>query len=192
MADAHQITGLLLQWSQGDPSALDRLTPLVYQELHGLASAYLNRERSDHTLQPTALINEAYIRLLKGSLPAWESRRHFFAFAARVMRQVLVDYARKHATSKRAATGLVPLEEAVVAAPDRPVELVALDEALTRLTGLDARKGRIVELRYFAGMSEAEAANVLGISKATARRDMRMAEAWIRREISAGSQEAAP
>ena len=191
MVDAHQITGLLLQWSQGDQSALDRLTPLVYQELHGLASAYLNRERPGHTLQPTALIDEAYIRLLKGSRPAWESRQHFFAFAARIMRQIPVDYARKHATTKRTAGERVPLEQAVVVAPERSAEVLALDEALTRLTELDARKSRILELRYFAGMSEAEAANVLGISKATARRDMRMAEAWVRREISGGPHQAA-
>jgi len=108
------------------------------------------------------------------------------------MRQILVDYARKHGASKRAATGLVPLEEAVLAAPERPAELLALDEALTRLSEVDRRKSRILELRYFAGMSEAEAAHVLGISKATARRDMRMAEAWVRRELSGGSQEAAP
>jgi RNA polymerase sigma factor (TIGR02999 family) len=189
MADAHQITGLLLQWSHGDGSAIERLTPLVYQELYRIASSYLNRERSDHTLQPTALIDEAYVRLMKGSQPAWESRRHFFAFAARVMRQILVDYARKHSTAKRAGQR-VPLEEAVVMAPERPADVLALDQALTRLTDIDARKSRILELRYFAGMSEAEAAEVLGISKTTARRDMRMAEAWVRREMRGGSHEA--
>jgi RNA polymerase sigma factor (TIGR02999 family) len=190
MADTHEITRLLLQWSQGDASALDRLTPLVYQELHALASGYMRRERSGHTLQATALIDEAYVRLIKGSQPAWESRQHFFAFAARLMRQILVDYARKHSSAKRSDAGHVPLTEVVLIARERSDELLALDEALGKLTEMDARKGRMLEMRYFAGMGVAEAAGALGISLATARRDLRMAEAWVRREISRGSVEA--
>jgi len=174
----HEVTQLLLDWSRGNKEALDRLMPLVYHELHKLAGGYLKGERPGHTLQPTALIHEAYLRLIDQSLPQWQSRAHFFGVAARAMRQILVDHARKRHAQKRGGGVNVPLDEAVLMSRERPADLVAIDDALKALAAVDEQKARIIELRYFAGMSVEETAEVMGISVATARRHLRFAEAW--------------
>jgi RNA polymerase sigma-70 factor (ECF subfamily) len=181
----NDITQLLRRWSQGDATALDQLLPVVYQELRKLASIYLRSERPAHTLQPTALINEAYMRLIKHDLPEWQSRKHFFGFAAQLMRQILVEHARAHAATKRGGgeQGL-SLDEALTYSQEKAGELVALDDALTALAQLDERQARIVELRYFGGLSLAETADTLGISVATLGREMRLAQAWLHRELS--------
>lgn len=183
--DCHEITGFLLRWSQGDASALESLTPLVYGELHRLAAAYLNGERHPHTLQPTALVHEAYLRLIGGPTPEWDSREHFFAFSSRLMRQVLVDYARKHRAVKRDGGVRVLIEgsEPAIPAP-RTADMIALDTALDQLAALDPRKARAVELRYFAGMRVEETARTLDVSIATMRRELRLAEAWLHRAMS--------
>lgn len=183
--ESQQITQLLQDWREGKKTALDQLTPLVYKELRKLAVAYLRRDRPDHTLQPTALIHEAYIRLVNQDLPDWKSRTHFFGVAANLMRQILVDHARKHYAAKRGA-GLkkVTLEDALVFSEEKGSELLLLDEALTQLAVVDPRKARVIELRYFAGLSVNETAEALGISVATTGRDLRMAEAWLRRELT--------
>jgi len=182
---SNDITRLLLDWRSGKKAALDELTPLVYQELRKLAVSYLRRDRSDHTLQPTALIHEAYIRMVNQDLPDWKSRTHFFGVASNLMRQILVDHARKHHAAKRGA-GLkkVTLEEAVIYSNEKASNLLQLDDALTRLAEFDERKARVIELRYFGGLKVEETAEALGISVATAGRDLRMAEAWLRRELS--------
>lgn len=180
-----QVTQLLLNWSRGERHALDELMPLVYQELRKLASRYLKSERPDHTLQPTALINEAYIRMIDQEMPEWQSRAHFFGVAARLMRQILVDHARTHYAVKRGGDQQkISLDEApqVLAQPET-AELLALDEALTKLASFDERRARIMEMRSFAGMSVGETALALGISEATVKREMRLAQAWIRREL---------
>jgi RNA polymerase sigma factor (TIGR02999 family) len=181
----NEITQLLRRWSQGDAAALDQLLPVVYQELRKLASAYLRGERPAHTLQPTALINEAYMRLIKQDLPEWQSRKHFYGFAAHMMRQILVEHARAHATAKRGGgeQGL-SLDEALTYSQEKAGELVALDDALTALAQLDERQARIIELRYFGGLSLAETADALGISVATLGREIRVAQAWLHRELS--------
>ena len=183
---SRDVTRFLLEWSRGDESALDRLTPLVYRELHHLASRFLNAERRNHTLQPTALVHEAYVRLMEGDPPEWDSRGHFYAFAARLMRQVLVDYARRHGAAKRAGGTKFPIEHATFIAPERTADLLALDLALTELAKLDERKSRILELRYFSGMRVEETAKVINLSVATIRRELRMAEAWLHRAMSEG------
>jgi RNA polymerase sigma factor (TIGR02999 family) len=177
------ITRMLKDWSEGDRESLDRLLPFVYDELHRQASRYLRRERVDHTLQPTALINEAYLKLIDQRDVRWQNRAHFFAVAAQAMRRILVDYARSRKREKRGGGGddvKLPYDEAVeVGAREKSIDLVALDEALTRLAGFDERQARVVELRYFSGMTEEETAEVLGISPATVRRDWNMAKAWL-------------
>ena len=190
-SDTHDVTRFLLLWSQGDPSALERLTPLVYGELRRLAARHLRAERPGHTLQPTALVHEAYLRLIEGGQPEWDSRSHFYAFAARVMRQVLVDYARKRATAKRDGGVKVGLDGLITIGPDRTVDLLALDRALTQLNELDPRKGRMLELRYFTGMGVDETAAATGVSVATVRRELRLGEAWLHRAITgkAGERE---
>ena len=181
----HSVTKLLADWKGGDAAALDRLTPLVYRELRRLADSYLRRERADHTLQPTALIHEAYLRLVDQSLPQWQNRAHFYGIAARLMRQILVDHARGRAAAKRGnAEDRLPLDEAAVFSKDRPDSLVALDDALIALAELDERKCRVIELRYFGGLSAEETAEALGISLATVGRELRMAEAWLHREMN--------
>ena len=187
MSTARDITRLLADWNSGDQSALDRLLPLVYDELHRLASSYMRRERPDHTLQTTALVHEAYLRLVDQKNVRWQTRVHFFAAAAQVMRHILVDYARSRRRVKRGA-GLpeVSLDEVAVLSDERTDELLAVDNALTRLAAVDERKGRVFELRYFGGMSVAEAAEALKVSPATVARDWRMAKAWLRREIGEG------
>jgi RNA polymerase sigma factor (TIGR02999 family) len=182
----HEVSLLLSEWANGDVKAADRLTPLVYAELHRLASAYLRRERPDHTLQTTDLVHEAYLRLLDQQHRAnFQSRVHFFGIAARLMRQILVDHARRHKATKRAGHK-VSLEETVTLVRERSGDLVALDDALSALEKLDARKSKAVELRYFAGLSMEETARALDISTVTVRRDLRLAESWLNREMQRG------
>ena len=182
---SHEVTRLLRDWQAGDAAALERLTPLVYDELRRLAAHYLRGERKDHTLQGTALVHEAFIRLVGQSNLELQNRAHFFGVAARLMRQILVDHARKHAAAKRGG-GVhdLSIEEAAVFTPERAANLVALDEALVALSEFDPRKSRIVELRYFGGLSIEEIGELEEISVATVRRQMRTAEAWLHREMS--------
>lgn len=181
----NEVTPLLLRWSQGDEAARDLLLPVVYQELHRLAQSYLRRERHGHTLQPTALINEAYLRLIKQDAPEWQSRSHFFGVAARLMRQILVEHARAHTADKRGGgTVAVELDEAWQYSDEKAEELVALDDALQALAQFDERKVRIIELRYFGGMSLEETATALGLSIATINNETRLARAWLHRELS--------
>lgn len=178
------VTQLLSEWSRGNQAALGELTPLVYRELHQRARSYLRHERPDHTLQPTALIHEAYLRLIDESPPEWNSRAHFFAIASRVMRQILVDHARRRGAGKRGSGAAnVSLDEALVPARTENADLMALDEALDRLAAFDERKSRIVEMRYFGGCTVEETADALGIAGITVMREMRLAEAWLRRSM---------
>jgi RNA polymerase sigma factor (TIGR02999 family) len=183
---AHEVTGLLLEWQQGDNSALSRLTPLVYDELRRIAHRYMQRERDGHTLQTTALVNEAYLRLAGERKSEWQNRAHFFAVMTQVMRHVLIDHARRRRYDKRGGADAlqVPLDEAALMTLGRAAELVALDEALSELMKLDRRKGRVVELRYFGGLSIEETAEVLAISPMTVRRDWRAAKAWLYRAVT--------
>ena len=175
----HEVTRLLAEWGKGDEQAATQLMPLVYQELRQLAAAYLRRERQGHTLQPTALVHEAYLRLVEQSNPDWQSRSHFYGVAARVMRQVLVDHARRRKAKKRVGQP-VPLEQAVSFQDDRSGAVVALDASLKDLEKIDARKCQAIDLRYFAGLSMEEIAQAMQLSVETVRRDLRMAEAWLR------------
>ncbi|MDQ3753745.1 MAG: sigma-70 family RNA polymerase sigma factor [Acidobacteriota bacterium] len=179
------ITQLLIKWNNGDRESLDQLMPLVYAELRSIADSYLRRERSDHTLQPTALVHEAYLRLVDQTNTTWENRAHFFGAAAQLMRQVLVDHARKHLAAKRG--GLrhkVTLDKAINFSVNRSVDLVALDDALISLSNLDRDQSLIVELRFFGGLTVEETAKVMKRSPATIKREWRLAKAWLRREIS--------
>jgi len=162
MSATHEVTQILGEWAAGDEQALDRLTPLVYAELRQLAAGYLRNERSDHTLQATALVHEAYLRLVDQQNPTWQSRSHFFGVAARLMRQILVDHARRRQAGKRAGHPL-SLEEGLTFAPERSADLVALDDALTALEKFDPRKCKAVELHYFAGLSMQETARTLDV-----------------------------
>jgi RNA polymerase sigma-70 factor, ECF subfamily len=182
MSDTHEVTLLLAAWAKGDQQALDDLTPLVYRELRLLAVSYLRKERQGHTLQPTALVHEAYLRLVDQTNPSWQSRSHFFGVAARLMRQILVDHARRKQAGKRGGLK-VSLDEAVSFRQDRGRALVALDSGLTALEKLDPRKCKAVELRYFGGLSMDEIAKTLDVSTITVRRDLRMAEAWLHKEM---------
>ncbi len=187
---ANELTQLLFEWKQGNREALDALTPIVYQELRRLAGSYLRRERSDHTLQPTALIHEAYVRLVDQNTPQFQSRAHFFGVASQLMRQILVDHARSHRAAKRGGEGKkVSLENAVVFTEERSEELLALDEALSKLSEFDERKAKAVELRFFGGLSIEEIAQALDISVATVGRELRMAQAWLHRAMSGEPQE---
>jgi RNA polymerase sigma factor (TIGR02999 family) len=177
------LTHLLAAWSGGDRSALERLLPLVEDELHRLAHRYMSRERKDHTLQTTALVNEAYLKLIDQKVN-WQNRAHFFGIAAQIMRRILIDHARQHLGPQRGGGKTISLENVALVSNDRAAELVALDEALTSLAQLDGRKGRVVELRYFGGLSVEEAAAVLGVSVDTVTRDWRRAKAFLRRELS--------
>lgn len=176
-----EITRLLREWSDGDPAALDHLVPIVYGELHRLASAYMRGERPDHLLQATALVNEAYLRLVGHRQVSCETRAQFFAVAAQVMRHVLVDYARGRDRAKR-GDGMAPiaLEDVAILSDDRAEEVMAINSALERLATFDGRKARIFELRYFGGMSVAEVAEALTVSPVTVARDWRMAKVWLR------------
>src|SRR5437588_11006432 len=180
----HRVTQLLQQWSHGDDSALAELTPLVYEELRRLAHHYMEGERPDHTLQTTALVNEAYMRLADQTKPSWQNRAHFFAVAARAMRQILVNYARSNRAQKRGGGALkVELDEAAIVSPEQSKEIVDLHEALERLAALDSRKAQVVELKYFGGLNYDEMAEVLKISPVTVRRDWRFAKAWLYKEL---------
>jgi RNA polymerase sigma-70 factor, ECF subfamily len=182
---APEITQMLREWSDGKQEALDNLIPLVHDELHRQASRYLRRERQGHTLQTTALINEAYLKLIDQRNVNWESRTHFFAIAAQAMRRILVDYARTTHRKKRGGSDIkVPLEEGMlVTAKERSVDLIALDEALNKLAEQDERQARVVELRYFSGLSLDETAEALQISRATVATDWNMAKVWLYREL---------
>ena len=180
-----EITRLLVAWGDGDESALAELTPLVYQELHRLAHHYMSGERGGHTLQTTALVNEAYVRLIDWKAVRWQNRAHFFAVSAQLMRRILVDFARSRGYHKRGGGGEpIALDEAAVVAKDKGAEMVALDEALTALAELDPRHSRVVELRFFGGLSIDETAEVLKVSPATVRRDWSLARAWLHSELS--------
>ena len=182
----NEITPLLLRWSHGDSAALAQLLPVVYQELRQLAQGYLRREREGHSLQPTALIHEAYLRLIKQDFPEWQSRRHFFGVAAQLMRQILVEHARSRAAGKRGGGGQnFSLDDALTFSDERAAELVALDDALVALAKFDERKVRIIELRYFGGLSLEETADALGLSVTTIGHEQRLARAWLRREMEA-------
>jgi RNA polymerase sigma-70 factor (ECF subfamily) len=182
MPQTHAVTGLLREWVRGNQQALADLTPLVYAELRQLAASYLRREQKGHTLQPTALVHEAYMRLVDQSQPNWENRSHFFGIAARLMRQILVDHARRKRADKRAGQQ-VSLEEAVSFHKVRSRDLIALDCSLSELEKFDPRKCKAVELRYFGGLSMEEIAQTLDLSPITVRRDLKMAEAWLHREM---------
>jgi RNA polymerase sigma factor (TIGR02999 family) len=185
MSATHDVTELLALWAKGDVDALRDLTPIVYKELRLIAASYLRRERQGHTLQPSALVNEAYLRLVDQKNPNWQDRTHFFGVAARLMRQILVDHARQRWAAKRAAL-TVPLNEAISFRQERGADLLALDFGLSALEKFDARKCKAVELRYFAGLSMEEIGEALNISAVTVRRDLRMAEAWLHKEMRNG------
>ena len=186
-----ETTRLLSQWRAGDPAAFERLWPIVYEELRRLASRYMRSERPDHLLQTTALVHEAYLRLVDQPQTSGETRSHFLAVAAQVMRHVLVDYARARSRAKRGGgVAPLPLEDVVIISAERADELIAVDAALEGLMAFDLRKGRIFELRHFGGLSVEEAAQVLQVSPATVARDWRMAKAWLRRAITSESHRA--
>lgn len=184
-----QVTGLLLDWSNGDKGAYDKLVPLVYDELHRLARHYMSREREGHTLQTSALVNEAYLRLVDQRRVRWQNRAHFFAISAQVMRRILVDYARKQRRVKRGgARQQVSLDHALAISNDRSPDLVALDEALSDLTEIDERKARVVELRFFGGLDVNETAEALHIHPNTVVNDWRFAKAWLHSRIVSGDR----
>lgn len=181
----HDMTELLLDWNRGDASALERLLPLIYDELHRMAAQYMRRERSSHTLQPTALVHEAYLRLIDQTRVKWHNRSHFFGVAAQLMRRVTVKHAQRHHAAKRGGGKLkVTLDETVATESGRDLDVLALDEALHRLEKLDPRQARIIELRFFGGLTVEEAAQVLKVSAATVHREQRMALAWLKRELN--------
>ena len=181
----HEITELLAEWREGNQSALDQLYPLVYDELHRLARRYMSRERKGHTLQTTALINEAYVRLVDQKNVQWANRSHFFAISAQIMRRILIDHARRHAYAKRGGGARpVSLEEAATVVPDQSEGLLRLDEALKSLAEMDPRRSQVVELRYFGGLNNEEIAGVLHISENTVTRDWNMARAWLYQQLA--------
>ena len=182
---SNQVTELLVRWRGGDKAALDILMPLVYNELRRIANHYLRGERSEHTLQSTALVHEAYVRLTAQDLPQWQNRAHFFAVAAQIMRQILVDYARSHRSSKRGGQVFkLALDDAEEHAQVLDMDMVALDEALRSLAGMDAQQSRVVELKFFGGLSIEDTAEVLGVSVSTVKRDWITARAWLYRELN--------
>ncbi len=185
MSSSEEITQLLRDWGEGDEQALAKLTPLLYAELHRMAHRYIRRERSNHTLQTTALINEAYVRLIDWKNVRWKNRAQFFGVAARLMRRILVDFARSRNYAKRGGgvRMVISLEEAPAVSRDRAREIVALDEALQSLSVIDRRKSEIVELRFFAGLSLEETAEVLKVSSRTVLREWDLAKAWLSREL---------
>lgn len=181
----HEVTQLLLAWSDGDEAALEKLTPLVYKELHRLARSYMKRENPGHTLQATALVNEAYLRLIDGSRVHWRNRTHFFAVSAKLMRRILVDFARSRRSQKRGGVAEpIALEEVGIASPQKSADILELDDALKKLAEVDARKSQIVELRFFGGLSVEETAGVLKIAPSTVYHDYDLAKLWLFREMS--------
>jgi RNA polymerase sigma-70 factor, ECF subfamily len=184
----HDVTQLLLAWSNGDREALDRLIPLVYDYLRQLASRYMRRERPGHTLQTTALVNEVYLRLVDQRQVRWQNRAHFFAIVAQLMRRIVVDYARtQHRSKPGGAAERLSLDDAALLSAAQSAEILALDEALQSLAEIDERKSRVIELRYFGGLSVEETSAVLGVSENTVIRDWALAKAWLRRELEAQS-----
>ena len=180
----HRVTQLLAEWSNGDSAALAQLTPLIYEELRRIAHRHMGGQRPDHTLQTTALVNEAYLRLADQTKPNWLSRAHFFAVAARAMRQILVSYARSSRAQKRGGGGArIELDEAAIMSPEQSNEIVDVHEALERLATLDSRKAQVVELKYFGGLNYDEMAEVLKISRVTVRRDWEFAKLWLYTEL---------
>ena len=186
MNGAHSVSQLLIAWGKGEPEALEQLTPRVYHELHKLARAYLRRGRPTQSLQPTALINEAYLRLLDQSQPIqWENRAHFFGIAAKLMRMILVDHERARCAAKRGGyADAVTLDDCMAVFPGRAANVLEIDEALDRLAEFDERKAKVIELRYFGGMDREEVAAALGLTVPTVKRDLRLGEAWLRRFLS--------
>lgn len=181
------ITELLVAWSSGDQDALERLMPLVYDELHRQAARFLSRERANHTLQPTALVNEVYLRLVDQSVTKWQNRAQFFGIAAQMMRRIMVSHARaRHATKRGGGEARLTLDEEVAISPQRDVNLLALDDALTKLEVIDPEKTRMVELRFFSGLSVEETAEVMGVSPRTVDRHWQTAKAWLYKEIGGG------
>ena len=189
-ASPQEVTQLLAAWTDGDEAALEQLVPIIQAELRRLAKHYLKRERPGHTLQTSALVNEAYIRLINWKTARFESRAHFFGVSAQLMRRILVDFARRRPRVQGDSVRHVSLEEALSVANEPDADLVALDEALVRLAELDPRKARIIELRFFGGMSGEETAQFLGISEATALREWLKAKAWLYRELSVPQEDA--
>lgn len=180
-----QVTQLLVAWGDGDGAALDQLMPLVHEELRRLAHHYMRGEAPGHTMQTSALVNEAYLRLVDQTNPHWQNRAHFFAISAQLMRQILVDYARKRRSRKRGGdVRQVSLDEEMIVSEERLANVVALDDALKSLAGIDPRKSQIIELRFFGGLSIEETAEVLAVSPGTVMRDWTLAKAWLRREIA--------
>jgi RNA polymerase sigma-70 factor (ECF subfamily) len=187
MAPSREVTELLVAWSGGDERALEELTPRVYRELHRLAKRHMAGERVDHTLQPTALVNEAYVRLIDWKNVHWQNRAHFMGVAARLMRRVLVDHARSRGYAKRGGGALkVTLDDTALVSKEKDAELLALDDALSRLSEMDERKCKVVELRFFGGLSVKETAEVLNVSPNTVLNDWDFAKSWLLREISEG------
>ncbi|NOT61186.1 MAG: sigma-70 family RNA polymerase sigma factor [Acidobacteria bacterium] len=189
-AEPQDVTQLLLAWSAGDQAAFDQLLPLVNDELRRLARAYMRGERRGHSLQTSALVNEAYLRLVDQQQVQWQNRAHFFGIAAQLMRRILIDYARKHQYAKRGGGAVrVSLDEAAAVTEARAAEVLAVDEALDKLAAMDARKGRLVELRFFGGLTEEETAEVLRVSVPTVQREWRAAKAWLHRLLTAGESD---
>jgi RNA polymerase sigma factor (TIGR02999 family) len=183
-ASSERVSKLLLNWGQGDQGAREALIPLVYDELRRLARRYLRRERPDHTLQSAALVNEAYLRLIRQEHPQWQNRAHFFGVAAQLMRHILVDHARNRAAAKRGAGApRLTLDPDIALPQERDVDLIALDDALNQLAALDPQQSRLVELRFFGGLSIEETSVVLGVSPATVKREWATARAWLQREM---------
>jgi RNA polymerase sigma-70 factor (ECF subfamily) len=186
----HDVTALLRAWSAGDESALEELTPFVYEELRRTAHRYMAREQTGHTLQTTALVNEVYVRLVKVSEVSWQNRAHFFAVCARMMRRILTDFARSRRYLKRGGNAArIPFDEALFAGREAPADIVALDDALKALAGFDERKSRVVELRFFGGLSVQETAEVLHVSVETVHRDWKMSKAWLLQELTREKQD---
>jgi RNA polymerase sigma factor (TIGR02999 family) len=192
MPSSHEVTQLLMAWSEGDQAALEQLTPLIYIELHRLAEGYMQRERPGHLLQTTALVNEAYLRLINWKNVCWQNRAHFFGVAAQMMRRILVDFARaRHQDKRGGELRQVSFDEAAAVTVEQTAELIALDEALDQLAAIDPRRSRMVELRFFGGLSEEETAEALKVSPRTVRREWSLARAWLRRELRKGGQDEA-
>jgi len=184
-SSSHEVTQLLTDWGNGNQAAADKLMPLVYEELRRLAHQYMNKERPGHTLQTSALVNEAYLRLIDQKQVHWQNRAHFFGIAAQLMRRILVDYARSRRYQKRGGEAQqVELNEAMIVSRERAADVIALDDALKSLAEFDARKSQIVELRFFGGLSIEETAQALAISPGTVMRDWTLAKAWLRKEIT--------